>query len=189
MKYTLYKEAAKRHIQTCRLLKTNLPTDARRANILANMFYLSGYVIECTVYFTFFDYISNPIKTNNIKLERGKSFFQENVAVKKLDSTNNADSGITWSDLDGHFQFVDKASQKIKVLDYLNRKSNIMQKVPILKDLLDNKPQQDSDLTKLFRKWNPDKRYISLEMAGCVNESNILDMIDKVETINKNLIP
>jgi hypothetical protein len=190
MKYTLYKEAAKRHIQTCRLLKANLPTDTRRANILANMFYLSGYVVECTVYFAFFDSISNPLKTINLRLQTGQSCFRETEDVRKLDSNNNADSNITWKkNLDGHFQFVNNPTEKKDLLDYLSKNYKIIETTPILKDLINQKTNREDDLTELFKKWNPDKRYIVLEMQGCVSETNILSLIDKVETINKNLIP
>lgn len=66
MKYTEYKKSAKRHLDTCgHLIKTLNSVQAKTThsqqecqnNLILNVFYLSGYVVECILKFTFFQSI------------------------------------------------------------------------------------------------------------------------------------
>jgi hypothetical protein len=69
MKYTEFKKSAKRHLDTCSHLTKTLNSVQTHAsttthtrqeyqnNLLLNVYYLSGYVIECILKYTFFQSI------------------------------------------------------------------------------------------------------------------------------------
>lgn len=74
MKYTDFETSAKRHLESCyhildNITPTNAPSKKQKADRLAlNVYYLSGYTIECTFKFTFFKAIHFN-KNKNIELE------------------------------------------------------------------------------------------------------------------------
>jgi len=61
MKFTEYRKAAYRHLETCTCLLKNIENENCKKNksqILTNIYYLSGYVIECSLKFVIFSAIN-----------------------------------------------------------------------------------------------------------------------------------
>ncbi len=62
-RYTDWKDAAARHIQTCKVLELYLK-DTSKPNTLdsckKNMYYLVGYIIECSINYAIYWYIAYP---------------------------------------------------------------------------------------------------------------------------------
>ncbi len=61
LKYPDFLSSAKRHDQACKVLQDKLDTystdeyDERFKNLLASLFYLSGYIVECSLKFKIFE--------------------------------------------------------------------------------------------------------------------------------------
>ena len=100
MKYTEFEKAAQRHLQTCQKLKVliegNNLEDVEKENLLKNLFYLAGYVVECSFKFAFFAKLRREVKQSsnddvtflvsvyNAKIRKGKFKEVENGIVKEF---------------------------------------------------------------------------------------------------------
>lgn len=83
MKYKDYRNAARKHLNTCTVLEekynTNSCTTETRKSLVLNMYYLSGYIIECIVKYGIYDLIGYD-KDQDVKLlDNGKLTYQNNI--------------------------------------------------------------------------------------------------------------
>ncbi|MFT4928215.1 MAG: LPS O-antigen subunit length determinant protein (WzzB/FepE family) [Phenylobacterium sp.] len=74
MKYPEYLSSAKRHNQACRVLKEKLESyesdnsqDEKFNNLIISLYYLSGYIIECSLKFKIFEVFSY---NSNIEIDK-----------------------------------------------------------------------------------------------------------------------
>lgn len=74
MKYTEFGYAAERHLQTCQRLKEliecNTLGKSEKENLLKNLFYLTGYIVECSFKFAFFAKI---YRSGNLSKDKSKN--------------------------------------------------------------------------------------------------------------------
>lgn len=101
MNYIEYRKSSIRHIQTCQKLLEILcscKSDAEKQNILCNVYYISGYVIETSLSFFFFSSIGceGDIETST---HYSNDKFKTHKFQKKIDYINTVLGGQTLKDI------------------------------------------------------------------------------------------
>jgi hypothetical protein len=177
MQYREYKTAGQRHIDTCeKLVKhlQNVGNDLRRVqdltrireNTIKNIFYLSGYIIECSVYHKFFTCITYP-STNDIY---------------QLNNSNNGGSSITYRDnLGGHFRFtwrpsltgipIDKGLKSRPIINFIHSQNSSILAGTVLDSLRSGNNATATGKLLLAQEWDPDTRYqiiFNLTQVDCL---------------------
>ena len=144
-----YKDAAERHLQACNILFKQLqdPQNFRFRdkyhNIAAELYYLSGYIVECTI---------------NYKYLAAKGFRDDD----NYDQPNRWDAYVR---LKGHFQFISNDRSCKTILGQLP--SNTLPPFLISlgnisnSTLVGNEPIEK----EMQKRWNPSVRY-SYESTG-----------------------
>ncbi len=142
MKYTEYKKAAKRHLDTCHHLLNNIdsispefrtPRKSRedhQYNLMLGIYYLSGYVVECVLKFTFFQSIH----------------FERNRDVKSL---NKEDCTITFENLKTNNHRLAPLVDLVGKFD-----KNLPENIPCITEKL-----AKGDLRTMFEEWESSFRY------------------------------
>ena len=184
MLYTDYKTAAKRHIDTCLRLKKylenpdNITSLAARVseeqNIIANIYYLSGYIVECSVYYRFFD--DNQSSTANGLVD---NYNHQTICFKR---------GTPYR-LSGHFQFPldtagtpkDAYRTSEKVLEAIHNQlsSSILQGTILesfLPNIVNRNPYQE--------RWEPAIRY---SIAFPINKQDVFNYLSEAAKIYNKL--
>ena len=83
MDYKEYKKASKRHLYTCQTLKKNLEkeglSEEQKQHLLFNLYYLCGYIIECSLNFAILKFIDfeRLARDNELQDRYGKADFKK----------------------------------------------------------------------------------------------------------------
>jgi hypothetical protein len=192
MQYEDYKTASERHLETCLKLKEFTinnyankqlqPKDTKTKNeILANIYYLSGYVIECIVNYGMlvyidFDKICKKEKINSVydlKLTHNKA---------KISYSSNSDKNAKyylWRT--SHKQFEGNPN-----IYFFDQEAGITgSEIDMIKRMLSNQT-----IKNLFKNWCVKSRYtihpIILNGSN-VNEKNVFEFLDFANLVNTNL--
>lgn len=142
MKYTEFETSAKRHIESCYHILDNLTNTnssfkkQKEDRLILNIYYLSGYVIECSLKFAFFKAIR----------------FDKNTEIESLDYNDGSDI----------YKFPDeKGSKSLKIhrLDGLKEYLESVDKslprdIPFITQTIANPFHKT-----LTNKWNSEIRY------------------------------
>jgi hypothetical protein len=127
--YKEFRDAAKRHLETCQFMLGNLGTLKNKPSeryILINIYYLGGYVIECIVKYAIY----------------ALAGYSRDRDIKEL---NRAEHGLSYEEDITHHNFrslIDKhLSKTIKV-----KETSLLQ-------------DRKNDVTKLCHEWGPEVRY------------------------------
>lgn len=159
-KYDYYKDAAERHLETCKELRGYIKNnfygldrpltfaeERKQKMILANIYYLSGYVIECIVNYGILKHIR---------------FEQTNKYVNQLSTLDNA-NGVTYSHLQNAKYCIYQKDHSLFVgnskLHYFKHEAKIqsieIDKIPFINTKTHQNPEQEI----LIRKWGAKIRY------------------------------
>lgn len=168
-----FKDAAQRHHQTCKILvqKLNDLQDDEYDNILANIYYLSGYMAECAVKYVCFSLIFS------------------NDSHNCYTAKHEWDSGL---DLLTHLSFI-KSEEKVNSEKMLSKVLTTYLLPTYLVDLSDTNlglslTEEEKDLKKMQQKWNPAVRY-AYESTGLVfNSTTSKNEIIAFYKANKRLL-
>jgi hypothetical protein len=151
-RYTDWKDAAARHIYTCNILKLYLDDISKPKTLdscAKNMYYLVGYIIECSINYAIYGYID--YKGDDIK----ELTINKNVCNVTYAFTKGKDNTAALEKHKGEvvFQIVHHEIQKnIKFFE----KNSIQQ------EYLENfasELEKDVKLKEIFDNWNPEIRY------------------------------
>ena len=167
MVYKEYLEAAKRHRETCEFLisKLNDRTDfidvRRQEKLIHNIYYLSGYIIECIISYTFFNVIE----------------YDKNRSVYDLEYHNNF--GYTF-----HSYFKEhsvKANEKrIDVIRL--RGGTLPTKIPIVGNVAINEEEK-----KMYETWDAKVRYTKTHLEFNLNINNVSSFFNLASSVYVNM--
>ena len=89
MTYVEYRQAAHRHMVTCELLKKEITTNATECDkkkLTLNFYYLSGYIIECSLKYMIYDSLQYP-RSGDIKdLDKDTASYKGHIHGHKLNN-------------------------------------------------------------------------------------------------------
>ncbi len=166
MKYTEFKKAAKRHLDTCHHLVHNLNslpvnfpkiTHARHEyqnNLILNVYYLSGYVIECILKYTFFQ---------SIHYDRRKD----------VENLNQDNCDKVFKDLKTH-----SFAELVALVERYDK--HLPSDIPILKQ------QPKKEIKQMFNAWAPDQRYYSNTSFG-IDKTSLEEYLTVISQIHSKL--
>ena len=90
MVYKEYLNSARKHLFTCNVIFEKLEDKkpqikAIKTSLLLNLYYLSGYIIECIVKWAIFELIAYPKDQDVKKLDKKDLSFNKNIRFHKFD--------------------------------------------------------------------------------------------------------
>ncbi len=127
MVYKDYRTVANRHLQTCKYMCKCLDSDigklneTEKANILTNIYYLSGYVIECIIKYAIYDYLQYDAKADVADLIPEGKYKQFNISYSgntkyRLKTHNLKDLSDILISINGNDPFMGISSPKLTIL-------------------------------------------------------------------------
>jgi hypothetical protein len=161
-----YKDAAERHLQVCSILfkqldyRQNFRNPDKYQNILAELYYLSGYVVECAINYTYLIH---------------KGFNDGDNYNQRHHLTIRPCWDVDVS-LNGHFRFIKNTASCQRILgqlpssilpDYLKNLGNVVTIALVGEDIIREKMQ---------RHWDPSVRY-AFESTGLIYTNASADEI------------
>ncbi len=157
MIYRDFRIAANRHLQTCKYMCEFLnckPNESEKANIITDIYYLSGYVIECIIKYAIYDYIKYDPKADVADLTPEGKYKQYNISYK-----GNTIYRTQTHDL-----------QHLKgILIFINGNDPFI-------------GMSSSKLTTLYKGWHSEVRYkIDHDLKQELTESNVSQFIKIVD--------
>jgi len=158
MIYKDFRVAANRHLQTCQYMVgclTKLKTEERQ-NILDNIYYLSGYVIECIIKFAIYEYVHYPSQNDISGLRKEYKTFELNYN-KDIKSHNLTELSETLQKIGGDTSSLDNRILSFPTLKelYQDWDSEIRYKISpdLKKKLTDSNLQQFvSSISEVYKK-------------------------------------
>lgn len=141
MVYEDYKTASIRHLRTCQHLCQNLgqvQNTQVKKHILANIYYLSGYVIECIINYAIYDLVSYS-KTEDVK--------QLNESSHQISFYKPKKKG--WYQIN-HHKFQENSQFLVSQLPAISQ-------IPFID--WSNKPEKYRSVERLYEKWQSNARY------------------------------
>lgn len=160
-----YKDAAERHLHVCAILLKQLdfPQNFRNTNkyrnILAELYYLSGYIVECSI---------------NYKYLTSKNF----VDTEDYDQRNRWDTNVR---IKGHFRFTNTPSEiSSKIILQQLSSNNLPQYLQNLGGV-STKPVtgQEAIRENMQRYWDPSVRY-AYENTGLLFDTTSTKSVDDI---------
>ena len=91
MLYKDYLNSARKHIHTCKVLSKHIETLDEKNNgvivkcLILNLYYLSGYIIECVVKYGIYDLIGYPRKKKISELNQEKLNYSTHIKHHKFE--------------------------------------------------------------------------------------------------------
>ncbi|MDM8548665.1 hypothetical protein QUF72_01255 [Desulfobacterales bacterium HSG2] len=153
MLYKEFRNAAKRHLNTCKFMLHNLETLKKNKpserDVLINVYYLGGYVTECIVKYAIYSSLG----------------YRTHRDIKEL---NKHEHGMSYEDDMKHHNFRSLVQEHL----FRIKGRDVFEDASILKD-------QKGDITKLYQEWGPEIRYTY--KGKVVNKKRITEFIEKVE--------
>lgn len=153
MVYKDYFKAAQRHRETCEYLINKLKDKQEfidvscQNKLLQNIYYLSGYVIECIISYSFFNIIS----------------YDSNKSVYELD--NNNPHGYTFYK---YFKEHSKSANNLRLEEIRKRGGNISSTIPII-----GEKEVDENIKLMYEQWDAKSRYSNSHLSFVINEVNV----------------
>ncbi len=188
MDYKEYKKASKRHLYTCKTFKKNLAkedlSEDQRQHLLFNLYYLCGYIIECSLNFAILKFIDfeRIARDNNLIDENG------NRDCKLLRSWHNYNHKASFS---YHYKDEAKRPQIDKFAEcYLYRPGHKFQKnAEFVSTLLPEKAKNirgigskiGNDVKTLFEEWDVNYRYQT--KSKILKTQDVFKFLDLAEEI------
>lgn len=180
--YDYYLEAAERHLETCKELKEGLKNhdDKKQKMILANIYYLSGYVIECAVNYGIlkhikFEKISEQYKITDVKDLRAL----HSKHKVSFSSDGNFSKYILWQK---NHMLIGGVNKLEYFKNEVDKTGKIIGSIPWLGKPLGG-PQR-----KLMDKWGANIRYEISEEILLLGNSEILNFQMNSEKIYNGII-
>ena len=172
LNYLGYKKAALKHLQTCKMLVHHA---ANNDEVMRNVYYLSGYIIECALYYRYFE-----------RHFRGD--------VYSITPHNNI-GGCQLTGYKFHFRFTTNRLFCKHLLQnlpttYQNDLPNIFKHLGQINGHTPLTPAEQI-LKRLTEKWDPAVRY-QYEATGLTyNRQDVLDYYESAKDLCKklNIIP
>lgn len=153
MNYKEYYKAAKRHRETCEYLLNKLKDRQEcidihlQKKLMQNVYYLSGYVIECIISYTFFKIICFDVSKSVYDLENHNCY------------------GYTFYK---YFREHSKSANELRVEEIRKRGGNISSTIPIIGE------GTVDDITKLmYEQWDAKSRYTNGHLSFEVDYNNV----------------
>ncbi len=190
MDYKDYKTASERHLETCIKLKevviTNylnrplLSSELKKQNeILANIYYLSGYVIECILHYAIVEYVVKVDTDFRKKVAKRNGGSFENVSVRDLKvQDNNCNVGYNY----GRYTLYRAGHRFQSNVDFFNYGSKISGIDSIR--ALNGKTIPQQNVRALFSKWNVGVRYGNSEFRNLNTPKDIFDFFAFTEEVH-----
>jgi hypothetical protein len=196
MDYKNYKTASERHLETCIRLKevvktdylnkTLLPSDLKKQNeILSNIYYLSGYVIECILHYAIVEYVvkvDSDFRKKIIKKRKGVGNFEE-ISVRELEVEHN-NCGVGYNKGKWVLYQPGHRFQRNMQFFHVGNKINGIDSIRAL----NGKTIPQINVRTLFSKWNVGVRYSNSDFANLNTPKDILDFLDFAEEIYNGII-
>ena len=161
MFYEEYKEAAIKHLQTCRFMVKhleNIYNIKETERITASIYYLSGYVVECILSYTIFYLIR----------------YDSKKSVYELDNFNGC--GLKFNKNFRTHKFDEK-------LEYIRRVGGVIpSNLPIIGNI-----QVHSKIKSMFDEWKPEVRYTTTNLSFTISKVDTINFIKTVENIYNGL--
>lgn len=153
MTYKEYYKAAQRHRETCEYLISKLKDtqeciDVHRQNkLLQNVYYLSGYVIECIISYSFF----NVINYDNTK------------SVYELEKNNPY--GYTFNK---YFREHSKSANELRIEEIRRRGGSLSSTIPII-----GEATVDVTTKLMYEQWDAKSRYTNSHLTFNIDQANV----------------
>ena len=154
MIYREYFNAAQRHRETCDYLIKKIKDPQEyievpcQKKILQNIYYLSGYIIECIISYTFFSVINYDIKKSVYDLDDNNSFSYKFHIFFKDHSIN---------------------SNELRIEEIRKRGGSLSSEIPIIGDVV-----VEEITKKMYFQWNSKSRYTTTHLDFEVNQVNVI---------------
>jgi hypothetical protein len=152
MNYTEYFKAAQRHRETCEYLIRKLSDSQEgidvhlQEKLLNNIYYLSGYVIECIISYSFFNIIN----------------YDKTKSVYDLDINNPYQYTFH-----KYFREHSKSANELRIDEIRKRGGNIPSTIPIIGD-----ENVDKNLKKMYDQWDAKSRYTTSHLTFTIDQNN-----------------
>jgi len=200
MQYEEYKTASERHLETClslkQLIETNSITDFKKKNeILSNIYYLSGYVIECIVNYGILTHIRfDEIEKKQLAVMKKKypSITPEFSFMNLLQDHNK--NKVTYSqqkEPNAKYHLY-KTGHKLNGGKYPSLyyfKNECAENSYI--DSIHSTLTKQREVKKMFDNWNVEVRYSVSSLLNAnstiINSSDVLAFLSFAELVNFNL--
>lgn len=172
--YQEFQKAAHRHLKTCIELKkviVNTSENSLKKKLLEDLYYLTGYIIECSCCYFIFAYNSrNKLYTNREQLIATRTgFCEDNVTYDKASKKDN------------NTLIVKNSKHELrefkKIMSYFPECPNI----PVLNGRI--QPIVDE---LLFNKWQANIRYKIPKGLNCIEES-VFSFLDIAKTLFEDI--
>lgn len=169
MIYKEYKKASQRHFGTCDFLLREIKDPMNtmdihlQKKILANIYYLSGYMIECGLSYAFFSVINYDAAKSVYDLDSNNSFgytFEDYIRKH----------GYTYND------------RKIQVI--LARGGQKASEIERITKLAPNEPL----LHQMYNSWNTKARYTTQHLAFDLNRNNVEEFFNLAKEVRKTAL-
>lgn len=177
MQYQEYKKAALKHLKSCQAIVDYFDhshhsiTPLSEQYLLMNLFYLSGYTLECVINYALF----NKICTKNN--------FPKNISVKKLYDTSEKFAfykTIKYNDRETGLKMTFNATFYIAEHNFMNNISLLKKLTPSSNLLLIHDRQRvPSSVLALIRTWKTHCRYETRQNYNRSDIYNLIDFTDK----------
>lgn len=153
MNYKEYYKAAQRHRETCEYLINKLKDTQecieipKQIKLLQNIYYLSGYVIECIISYSFFNVISYDTTKSVYDLEKYNSY------------------GYSFNK---YFREHSKSANELRIEEIRKRGGTLSSTIPIIGEGTVHKT------TKLmYEQWDAKSRYTISHLTFNIDQSNV----------------
>jgi hypothetical protein len=158
-----YLKAAKRHRETCEYLVSKINDSKeyidvpRQEKIIHNIYYLSGYIIECIVSYTFFEVIS----------------YDKTKSVYELDSNNS--HGYTFHK---YFKEHSNKANDLKIDQIRLRGGNLSSTIPII-----GSANVEPIENQMYEEWNARARYSMNHLKFVIDKNSVTKFFNLASNI------
>jgi hypothetical protein len=195
MKYIEFFHAAKRHLETCRQLKSDIENNrGNELELLQNLYYLGGYVVECVYKYAIFKEIGFP-NTNDVRqLHLGSGGWNQEALHYRISFDNSktkqycttictvcgkeSKTEITDNTAKPLFVIIQVSKHSISVgMDFFTRPEYAQKTWDI--PILSNSDISGYPCKTLVEKWCADIRYNKI----ILDKNEVFDFFDLTNTI------
>jgi hypothetical protein len=167
MNYKEYYKAAQRHRETCEYLINKLNDRQeyidvhRQKKLLQNIYYLSGYVIECIISYSFFNIICFDNKKSVYDLENHNCY------------------GYSFQK---YFREHSKIANDLRIEEIRKRGGNIPSSLPIIGEKV-----VDEITKKMYEQWDAKSRYTNIHLTFELDRNNVFKFFNLANEIYTNI--
>lgn len=183
MNYKDYKTASDRHLQSCEQLKSVIETkyillnptlreEVVQKELLSNIYYLSGYVIECILHYAIVEYVVKVDTDFRKKVAKKNQTDIESVSVRHLKVEDNH-CGVGYDK--GTFVLYRAGHRFQSNIDFFSR-NNKLGGIDKIRGI-NGRPIQQENVKRLFLGWNVGVRYSCSDINNLLTLKNIFDFL------------